>query len=46
MIKGIVITPLMWELLNEGVPGQKILVMPHNSFGQRLIEERKIIECE
>jgi len=46
MIKGIVITLLMWELLNEVVPEQKIPDMPHNGYGQCLTEDKKIIECE
>ena len=45
MIKGIVITLLMWELLNEGVVEQKIPDMPHNGQGQCLTSDMKIIEC-
>lgn len=46
MIKSIVITLLMWELLNEGVVEQKIPDMPHNGQGQCLTIDMKVIECE
>jgi hypothetical protein len=46
MIKSIVITLLMWELLHEGVVTQKIPDMPYNGQGQCLTSDMKIIECE
>ena len=46
MIKGIVITLLMMELLSETAVETKIPTMPHNGQGQCLTEDRKIIECE
>ena len=51
MIKGIVITLLMMELLSETVVESKIPTMPtmptmpHNGQGQCLIEDMKVIEC-
>ena len=51
MIKGIVITLLMMELLSETVVESKIptmptmSVMPHNGQGQCLTEDMKVIEC-
>ena len=46
MIKGIVITLLMMELLSETAVETKIPTMPHNGQGQCLTEDRKVIECE
>ena len=46
MIKGIVITLLMMELLSETAVESKIPTMPHNGQGQCLTENMKIIECE
>jgi len=46
MIKGIVITLLMMELLSETAVESKIPAMPHNGQGQCLTEDRKVIECE
>ncbi len=51
MIKGIVITLLMMELLSETVVESKIPTMPampampHNGQGQCLTEDMKVIEC-
>jgi len=51
MIKGIVITLLMMELLSETVVESKIPTMPtmptmpHNGQGQCLTEDIKVIEC-
>jgi len=54
MIKGIVITLLMMELLSETVVESKIptiptiptmSTMPHNGQGQCLTEDMKVIEC-
>jgi len=45
MIKGIVITLLMMELLSETAVESKIPTMPHNGQGQCLTEEMKVIEC-
>ena len=46
MIKGIVITLLMMELLSETAVESKIPTMPHNGQGQCLTENREVIECE
>ena len=46
MIKGIVITLLMMELLSETAVESKIPTIPHNGQGQCLTEDRKVIECE
>lgn len=46
MIKGIVITLLMMELLSETAVETKIPTIPHNGQGQCLTENRKVIECE
>jgi hypothetical protein len=46
MIKGIVITLLMMELLSETTVESKIPAMPHNGQGQCLTENKKVIECE
>jgi len=46
MIKGIVITLLMMELLSETAVESKTPTMPHNGQGQCLAEDRKVIECE
>lgn len=51
MIKGIVITLLMMELLSETAVESKIPTiptiptMPHNGQGQCLTEDMKVIEC-
>jgi hypothetical protein len=50
MIKGIVITLLMMELLSETAVESKIPIMPHptmphNGQGQCLTEDMKVIEC-
>jgi hypothetical protein len=45
MIKGIVITLLMMELLSETTVESKIPTMPHNGQGQCLTENKKVIEC-
>ena len=51
MIKGIVITLLMMELLSETVVESKIPTMttmptmPHNGQGLCLTEDMKVIEC-
>ena len=48
MIKGIVITLLMMELLSETVVESKIPTMPpmpHNVQCQCLTEDMKVIEC-
>ena len=45
MIKGIVITLLMMELLSETAVESKIHTMPHNGQGQCLTENMKVIEC-
>ncbi len=45
MIKGIVITLLMMELLSETVVESKIPTMLHNGQGQCLTEDMKVIEC-
>ena len=55
MIKGIVITLLMMELLSETAVESKIptmlhpaiphSAMPHNGQGQCLTEDIKVIEC-
>ncbi len=45
MIKGIVITLLMMELLTETAVESKIPSMPHNGQGQCLTENMKVIEC-
>ena len=45
MIKGIVITLLMMELLSETAVESKIPTMPHNGHGQCLTEDMKVIEC-
>jgi|GEM_PF-5662831 len=45
MIKGIVITLLMMELLSETAVESKIPDMPHNGQGQCLTEDMKVIEC-
>ena len=51
MVKGIVITLLMMELLSETVVESKIPTMPtmptmpHNGQGQCLTEDMKVIEC-
>lgn len=45
MIKGIVITLLMMELLSETAVESKIPTMPHNGQGQCLTENMKVIEC-
>ena len=45
MIKGIVITLLMMELLSETAVESKIPTMPHNGQGQCLTVEMKVIEC-
>ena len=46
MVKGIVITLLMMELLSETAVESKIPTMPHNGQGQCLTENKKVIECE
>jgi len=46
MIKGIVITLLMMELLTETAVESKMPTMPHNGQGQCLTEDIKIIECK
>ena len=49
MIKGIVITLLMMELLGETAVESKIPnipTMPHNEQGQCLTEDMKVIECK
>ena len=50
MVKGIVITLLMMELLSETAVESKIPTMPHpatpyNGQGQCLTEDMKVIEC-
>ena len=45
MIKGIVITLLMMELLSETAVESKIPTMPHNGQGQCLTDDMKVIEC-
>jgi hypothetical protein len=51
MIKGIVITLLMMELLSESAVESKIPAItaipsvPHNGQGQCLTEDMKVIEC-
>ena len=55
MVKGIVITLLMMELLSEAAVESKIPTMPHpamtypamphNGRGQCLTEDMKVIEC-
>jgi hypothetical protein len=55
MIKGIVITLLMMELLSETAVESKIptmphvtmphATMPHNGQGQCLTDDMKVIEC-
>jgi hypothetical protein len=45
MIKGIVITLLMMELLSETAVESKIPTMPHNGQGQCLTKDMKVIEC-
>ena len=52
MIKGIVITLLMMELLSETAVESKIPIMPamptmpYNGQGQCLTEDMKVIECK
>lgn len=45
MIKGIVITLLMMELLSETAVESKVPAMPYNGQGQCLTADREIIEC-
>ena len=48
MIKGIVITLMMMELLSETAVESKIPAMPtmpYNGHGQCLTEDMKVIEC-
>jgi len=46
MIKGLVITLLMMELLSETAIESKIPTMPHNGQGQCLTEDMEVIECQ